>query len=118
MAAGRMVEDMTDWSTARAAMMTALEPTFGPELIQVFDELLPRRAWRESIPAKHWYRSEVRDAVAAHSRERRHLHAALIDVIGEDHAGTLMEYLVPAPWTALERLGVPVADLVAAPNAA
>jgi len=42
----------------------------------------------------------------------------LVEVIGETHAGTLMEYLVPAPWTVLDRLGVPVADLVGAPNAA
>lgn len=113
-----MVAGMTDRSTVRAAMLTALEPSLGPELIEVFDDLLPDWPWRESIPADHWHRAEVRDAVVVHSRERRHLHEALVDVIGETHAGTLMEYLVPAPWTVLDRLGVPVADLVAAPNAA
>ena len=99
-------------------MLAALEPSFGSELIAVFDELLPDRPWRESIPAEHWYRPEVRDAVSAHSRARRHLHESLIKVMGETHAGTLMEYLVPAPWSVLDRLGVPVTDLVAAPNAA
>lgn len=99
-------------------MIAALEPKLGAELIGVFDELLPNRPWRESIPDEHWYRAEVRDAVVAHGRERRHLHGALIEVIGETHAGTLMEYLVPAPWTVLDRLGVPVADLLATPTAA
>lgn len=113
-----MVAGMTDWSTARTAMMTALEPSLGPELLRVFDELLPVRPWRESIPAEHWHRADVRDAVSAHSRERRQLHQALIEVIGERDAGTLMEYLVPAPWGVLDRLGVPVSDLVAAPDAA
>lgn len=51
-------------------MLTALEPTLGPELIGAFDELLPCRAWRESIPAEHWRRAEVRDAVVSHSRGR------------------------------------------------
>jgi hypothetical protein len=67
-----MVAGMTDWSTARVGMLTALEPSLGPELIQVFDELLPDRPWRESIPAEHWQRAEVRDAVAAHRDPRWH----------------------------------------------
>jgi hypothetical protein len=109
---------MADWTTARAAMLAALEPSMGPELIEVFDELLPDQRWRDTIPLQHWARPEVREAVAAHSPDRRHLHEALIGVLGEVHAGTLMEYLVPAPSTVLARLGVPVADLVAAPHAA
>jgi hypothetical protein len=115
---GRIVAGMTDWSTRRTAMLTALESSMGAELIGVFDELLPDRPWRESIPAEHWYRADVRDAVAAHSRERRHLQESLVEVVGETHAGTLMAYLVPAPWTVLDGLGVPVADLVDTPNAA
>ena len=99
-------------------MMTALAPSLGTELIPVFDELLPARPWRESIAAEHWYRADVREAVSAHGQERRNLHRALIKHIGETHAGTLMEYLVPAPWAVLDRLGVPVADLVAASDAA
>lgn len=109
---------MTDWSTARVSMIEAFEPILGPELIPAFDELVPARPWRESIPAEHWYRTQVRDAVAAHASGRRHLHDTLIEVIGEVHAGTLMEYLVPAPWAVLDRLGVPVADLLVAPKAA
>lgn len=99
-------------------MLTALEPSLGEEMIRVFDELLPKRPWREAIPAEHWCRAEVRGAVATNFLERRHLHGKLIEVIGETHAGTLMEYLVPAPWTVLDRLGVPVADVLAAPTAA
>lgn len=109
---------MTDWAAARGSTVAALEPTLGAELVGVFDELLPDRPWREAIPAEHWRRAEVRAAVAAHERARRHLHAALIEALGEAPARTLMEFLVPAPWTVLERLGVPVADLVDAPTAA
>src|SRR5688572_16345362 len=63
-----------DQSTARAALITAFEPIMGPEVIETFDELLPNRLWREAIPAEHWQRAEVRDAVDAHSGARHHLH--------------------------------------------
>jgi hypothetical protein len=93
-------------------MLAALEPSLGPELTAVFDELLPDQPWREAIPAEHWERAEVRRAVAAHSRDRRSLHESLIELLGDRHAATLMEYLEPAPWTELVHLGVPVADLM------
>jgi hypothetical protein len=109
---------MTNGTTARAATLTALEPSLGPELIEVFDELLPDRRWRDSIRIEQWERPDVREAVAAHSKDRRHLHEALVRLLGEVHAGTLMEYLVPAPWTVLVRLGVPVAELAAVSHAA
>ncbi len=99
-------------------MLAALEPTMGSELIQIFDELLPTNPWRDSIPSEHWFRADVREAMAVHSRPRHHLHESLIGCIGERHAGTLMEYLVPAPWIELRRLGVPVDDLVAPPRVA
>lgn len=103
---------------ARDAMLTALEPDLGPALVVAFDELLPAQRWREAIPAQQWRRPEVRDAIAAHGPGRRHLHRTLIGILGETHAATLMEYLPPAPWTVLQRLGVPVADLVVVPPAA
>lgn len=109
---------MNDWSADRAAMLTALEPSLGAELVAVFDERLPARRWREWIPSEHWLRPEVRDAMSDHSQARRHLHESLIALLGAHHAGTLMEYLVPAPWAVLARLGVPVSDLLAAPYAA
>lgn len=99
-------------------MLAALEPSLGAHLTEVFDELLPKQRWREVIPVEHWLRPEVRAAVDAHGRARRHLQDKLIDVLGEAPAGTLMEYLVPAPWTTLDRLGVPVADLMTGPRAA
>ncbi len=104
---------MTDERSARAAMLEALEPQLGPELIRVFDELLPKKPWGTTIPAEHWHRVEVRAVVANYEAKRRDLHDALIDLIGEPHAGTLMDHLLPAPWSTLSRLGVPVADLVA-----
>jgi hypothetical protein len=109
---------MTDGTTARAAMLAALEPSLGPELIKVFDELLPDQRWRDAIRIEQWTRPEVQAAVAAHSPNRRHLHEALVELLGEVHAGTLMEYLVPAPWSVLVRLGVPVAALAAVSHAA
>lgn len=109
---------MTSWTTARAAMLTVLEPSLGSELVVVFDELLPDQRWREVIPAEQWHRPEVRDALAAHGPDRRHLHRTLIGILGETHAATLMEYLPPAPWAVLDGLGVPVADLLAVPRAA
>ena len=99
-------------------MLTALEPSLGAELVRAFDEMLPNQRWREAIPAEHWRRPEVRDAMAAHSVGRRHLHEKLVEVIGEAAGDTLMEFLPPAPWTVLARLGVPVAELVEAPSAA
>lgn len=109
---------MSHWSTARMEMLAALEPTLGSDLIQVFDELLPDHPWRDAIPAEHWFREEVRAAVAAHGPARRHLHEGLVALLGEIHAATLMEYLVPAPWRELIGLGVPVADLLTTSRAA
>ena len=103
---------------ARDAMLTVFEPSLGPELVVVFDGLLPDRRWREAIPAEQWRRPEVRDAITAQGPDRRHLHRTLIGVLGETHAATLLEYLPPAPWTVLEGLGVPVADLLSLPRAA
>jgi hypothetical protein len=99
-------------------MISAFEPLMGQEVVETFDELLPNRPWREVIPAEHWQRPEVRSAVAAHGEARGHLYGRLVEVIGEPHAITLMEHLVPAPWADLVRLGVPLADLVTAPKAA
>lgn len=99
-------------------MLAALEPTLGAHLTEVFDELLPKQRWREAIPAEHRRRPEVRTAVEAHSPARRHLHDKLTEVFGQEPAGTLMEYLVPAPWTMLDRLGVPVAELRTTPRVA
>lgn len=99
-------------------MLTVLEPGLGAKLVVAFDELLPAQPWREAIPAEQWRRPEVRDAIAAHGPDRRRLHRALIGILGETHAATLMEYLPPAPWTVLDGLGVPVADLLAESSAA
>jgi hypothetical protein len=99
-------------------MLTALEPSLGPGLVVVLDELLPVLRWREAIPAEEWRRPEVRDAIAAHGPDRRHLHRTLIGILGETPAATLLEYLPPAPWIVLDGLGVPVADLLAVPSAA
>jgi hypothetical protein len=66
--------------------------------------------------------SAAREAEGKHGaggQGQRDLHEALVGLLGEVHAGTLMEYyLVPAPWTVLARLGVPVGELVAVPHAA
>ncbi len=105
---------MTDWVTARATMLEAFEPIMGAEILSAFDELLPKRPWREAIAAQHWYRPEVLDAVGECSPRRYQLHNKLIEVIGEAPAGVLMEFLPPAPWAELERLGVPVRDLLVA----
>ncbi len=99
-------------------MLTAFEPSLSPALVVAFDEMLPAQRWREAIPAEQWRRPEVRDVIAAHGPDRRHLHRALIEVLGEASAATLMEYLPPAPWIVLSGLGVPVADLLTAPRAA
>lgn len=99
-------------------MLTVLEPSLGAKLVVAFDELLPAQPWREAIPPEQWRRPEVRDAIAAHGPDRRHLHRALIGILGETHAATLMEYLPPAPWTVRHGLGVPVADLLAESSAA
>jgi hypothetical protein len=99
-------------------MLTVLEPSLGPALVVAFDEMLPRQRWREAIPAQQWGRPEVRDAIAAHGPGRRHLHRKLIEVLGEPHAATLMEYLPPAPWTVLDGLGVPMAELLSETSAA
>ena len=99
-------------------MLTLFEPLLGPALVVAFDELLPDQRWREAIPAEQWRRPEVRDAITAHGPERRHLHRTLIEVLGETHAATLLEYLPPAPWRVLDGLGVPVAALLAVPRAA
>jgi len=99
-------------------MLTALEPGLGAELVRAFDEMLPKQPWRETIPAEHWRRPEVRQAMALHSVGRRHLHEKLVEVIGEAAGDTLMEFLPPAPWRVLARLGVPVADLLSVRSAA
>jgi hypothetical protein len=79
---------------------------------------MPDQRWRGAIPAEQWHRPEVRDAITAHGPARRHLHRTLIGILAETHAATLLEYLPPAPWTVLDGLGVPVADLLAVPSAA
>lgn len=99
-------------------MLSALEPSLGPALLVAFDEMLPAQRWREAIPAQQWRRPEVRDVIAANAPDRRHLHRTLIGVLGETHAATLLEYVPPAPWTVLQGLGVPVADLLAVRRAA
>lgn len=99
-------------------MLTALEPSLGPALVVAFDEMLPAQRWRKAIPVEQWRRPEVRDVVSAHGPDRRHLHRALIELLGETSAATLMEYLPPAPWTLLDGLGVPVTNLLTAPHAA
>lgn len=109
---------MTDTSTARAAMIAAFAPLLGPDVADTFDELLPDPRWREVIPTDYWQRPAVRAAVAAHAEARGHLYGRLVEVIGEPHALTLMEHLVPAPWNELVHLGVPLADLVTARTAA
>ena len=63
-------------------MLTVFEPSLGPELVVVFDELLPAQRWREAIPTEQWRRPEVRDALSAHGPDRRHLHRTLIGVLG------------------------------------
>jgi len=99
-------------------MLSALEPSLGPELVVAFDELLPGQRWREAIAAEQWRRPEVRDAITTHGPDRRHLHRTLIGILGETHAATLMEHLPPAPWAVLDGLGVPVADLLGSTSAA
>jgi hypothetical protein len=89
-------------------MLAALESRAGEEVAEAMAALLPSQPWREVVPAHHWLRPEVVDAVAASARPRFALHESLIALIGEEHAATLMEYLVPAPWRELDRLGVPL----------
>lgn len=93
---------------AREAMLAALASHMGAEQSRVFSKMLPARPWREVVPSHHWFRREVWEAVGGFAPQRFLLHEGLIELIGEEHAGTLMEYLMPAPWRALERLGVPL----------
>jgi hypothetical protein len=95
-------------------MLAALEPHMGEEVVAAFAALLPSQPWREAVPTHHWLRPEVVDAVAAFGGQRLALHESMIALIGEEHAGTLMEYLVPAPWRELQRLGVPLPETAAA----
>jgi hypothetical protein len=89
-------------------MLRALQPHLGHDAIQAFDALLPAAPWREVVPDHHWLRREVVDTITAFGQRRFALHETMIELIGEEHAATLMEHLVPAPWRELERLGVPM----------
>jgi hypothetical protein len=89
-------------------MLKALEPSMGVGLTASFSKLLPDLPWREVVPSHHWLRSEVMEAVAVFEPRRRLVHEALIDLIGEVHAATLMEHLPPAPWRELVGRQVPL----------
>ncbi|MEX2658384.1 MAG: hypothetical protein WD232_01710 [Acidimicrobiales bacterium] len=94
---------------AREAMLEALEPQMGAEVMASFLQLLPRRPWREVVPSEHWLRPELLELLARSEPARALVHDAMGELIGEEHAATLMEYLAPAPWGALDALGVPIA---------
>ena len=80
----------------------------GQESARTLGALLLPEPWPTSVPAAHWLRADVMELVGSWMVRRFELHDALIALLGEEHAGTLMEHLLPAPVQELERLGVPV----------
>src|SRR5688500_4924350 len=93
---------------AREAMLAAFEAPLGAESTRILGDLLPTQPWRTALPAKDLARPAVLEVMAARAPRVAELHEALVRLIGEEHAGTCMEYRVPAPWLELRRLGVPI----------
>jgi hypothetical protein len=103
---------VVDATEDRERAVEHLGSLLGPAATEVLDQLMPRKPWRTTIPATEWRRPEVLDEMIAFGPRRRRLHARLIELLGEDDAGTLMEYVLPASWRDLDRMGVPLDRLL------
>ncbi len=88
----------------RQTMLRGFGEVLSDEALATLDALVPKRPWREAIPADFWRKPTVMDAV--NEREGRTLHQELIDVIGPAAAHVTMEYLPPVPWEVLRDHGV------------
>jgi hypothetical protein len=57
---------------------------------------LPTVPWRRAIPSSFWYSPDV--LAVLDDASRRTLHQRLAELLGEEHAATLLEFLPPVPW--------------------
>lgn len=88
----------------RTAAIDALAEHIGAEAAGSLDQLLPRRPWREYVPASVLLRHDVAttiDVAALHS-----LYRSLAERIGSHHVGVLLEFLLPARPAVLRAHGV------------
>lgn len=85
----------------RQTMLDGFATVLSPEALRALDDYVPRRPWREAIPAEFWRRPEV--VAAMEESGRRTMHQELRRAIGAAPADAAMEYLPPVPWRLLQR---------------
>ncbi|MGH9179631.1 MAG: hypothetical protein ACRD0N_13885 [Acidimicrobiales bacterium] len=88
----------------RMAAIEALGEYIGAEAAADLDQLLPRRPWREYLPAEVLMRPDV--ATTADNAAYGSLYRSLAERIGSRHAGVLLEFLLPARPAVLQAHGV------------
>ena len=94
------VHDLAD---ARERALDAFGELLGPSGATL-RKLLPTVPWRQAVPASFWYSPDV--LAQLDDASRRALHHRLAELLGEEHAATLLEFLPPVPWGALEQRGL------------
>lgn len=65
---------------------------------------MPTVPWRRAIPSSFWYSPDV--LAVLDDAGRRVLCQRLAELLGEEHAATLLEFLSPVSWEVPEQRGV------------
>ena len=85
----------------RQVMLDGFAAVLSPEVLRALDDYVPRRPWREAVPADFWRQSE---AVAAKEESaRRTMHQGTAACDRSRTRGRHEEYLPPVPWRLLQR---------------
>jgi hypothetical protein len=94
---------------ARERALDAFDELLGPPGATL-RKLLPTVPWRQAIPPSFWYSPDV--LALLDDAGRRELYQRLAEVLGEEHAAALLEFLPPVPCRVLEQRGIhlPLAD--------
>jgi hypothetical protein len=99
---------MTPTLEDRRTAVEAFGEVLGGKATSLLEKALPSHPWRVVLDPSVLLAS---DFVAAHaSPDRKELHDKLEELVGEQRAGVLMEFLLPTPartiWQVEDRLGL------------